>query len=73
MSEKSGESLEANRGRFWAISDEEATVISDEDADSVSSSMDRSSYLSTGASPYLACSPASGECTLVEAAVSALR
>jgi hypothetical protein len=61
MTAKRGEPLEANLGRFWAISDDEATAISVEDVD-----------LATGVSPYLACSPASQDCTMVEAAASAL-
>jgi hypothetical protein len=59
---KGGESLEANLGRFWALADDEISVSSVEDEDTI-----------TGISRYLVCSPASEGCTLVEAGASALR
>jgi hypothetical protein len=59
---KGGESLEANLGRFWALADDEISVSSVEDEDTV-----------TWISRYLVCSPASEGCTLVEAGASALR
>jgi hypothetical protein len=57
-----GEPVEANPGRFWAIADDEETVITGEDVEPV-----------TRASTYLACSPASDGRTMVEAATSVLR